>query len=254
MDCKTARVLLDFHRPRVGELAPDEAIALERHLATCPECDAANRAERRLDDHFGRVMRDVPLPDHLRERLLTRLREERAAALRRKLAWGARALVAAAVLLLGVFVAWRLAGPKPVTLDPNALVVEDFQKYNPRSAQQVQEAFRERYHIDMVAPALFDYGYLAEYEPATLQGKRVAKLIFQRSQDQGGIVRARVYVLTADQFDLPALLASLPENRPEIESLDRRLRVLPSDKPDTIYLIIYEGDSLEPLLDPRKGA
>jgi hypothetical protein len=252
MDCKTARVLLDFHRPRVGELAPDEAIALERHLATCPECDAANRTERRLDDHFGRVMRDVPLPDGLRERLLARLREERAAALRRKLAWGARALVAAAVLIGLAFLGWHIRGPKPVKLAPDELLTQHFKEYNTRSAPQIQEAFREFHHIDMVAPTLFDYRYLVDYGPATIQGKRVAKLVF--AVETNRMTRAYVYVLTADQFDLPALLASLPEDRPEIESLDRRLRILDSDKPDTKYLIIYEGDSLEPLLDPSKGA
>ena len=70
MDCRTARLLLDFARPRPAELAAEEAAALEGHLTGCPECDSLARTERQLDgddallaayrEHFGITLRHVP--------------------------------------------------------------------------------------------------------------------------------------------------------------------------------------------------
>jgi hypothetical protein len=260
MDCRTARLLLDFQRPRAGELPADEAAELERHLAGCPECDAAWRAERRLDDHLGRAVRDVPVPDGLRERLLGRLKEERAAVLRRQVAWAARGAAVAAALLLGVFAWWHFVGSRPPHLDYIDRRDDDVVKYNARSAEDVQNWFRDHRQVTMVAPKQFNYDYLAEYDLATLQGKVVPKLNFQRLDDTTGRTRARVYVLTPEQFDLGLLRTELdrtltePNRAPEIESHDRRLTLRDSDEaPGTTYLIIYEGDDLQPLYSPTVG-
>lgn len=249
MDCKTARLLLDFHRPRAGELAADEAADLERHLGCCPECDAAARAGRRLDDHLGLAVRDVPVPDKLRERLLARLKGERQAALRRKLAWAARGAAVAAALLIGVFVWWQYIGSKPPRLELDPLTEADIAKHNSRTPEQVEVWFQEHHQITMVAPKDFDYRFLADYELATLQGKPVPKLVFQRSENNG-ITRARVFVLTREQFDL----SGLPTVPPDIQSLGRWLTVKePPEAPNTRYLIIYEGDNgLDPLIDKDK--
>jgi hypothetical protein len=243
MDCKTARLLLDFNRPRWGELPADEAGELSRHLASCPECDAAGRAEHRLDEHFGRAVRDVPVPDGLRERLLERLKEERAAVLRRRVAWGARAAAIAAALLVATLLGWHFFGRQPATLKIDDVLVSDFEKYNDRSPQTVENWFREHRNVAMVAPPQFNYGYLADYDLATLQGKSVPHLVFQRAEDTG-VTRARVFVLTREQFDLSAL----PGDPPELESYGRRLTVWDSpEEPQTRYLIVYDGDSLQPL-------
>jgi hypothetical protein len=247
MDCKSARLLLDFHRPRAGDLAPDEAAELEGHLATCAECDAAARAQRGLDEHLGRAVRDVPLPAKLRERLLAGVRERHRAATLRKLAWAARGAAVAATLLLAVALWWHFVGSRPSRLDVGAVVEADFAKYNALTPQAVEVWFQERHRIAMVAPKQFDYGYLAEYELATLQGKPVPKLVFQRAEDNG-ITRARVFVLKRDEFDLEAL----PRDPPEVESLGRRLTIWDPEAPDTAYLIIYEGESLNPLIDRNK--
>src|SRR3954451_16962170 len=100
MDCKTARLLLLFDRPRAGEMGDDEARALQEHLALCGACAAAARAERRQDAHLGRATRDLPVPEGLRGRLVDRLAADRGARDRRRMLHGARALAAAAALLL----------------------------------------------------------------------------------------------------------------------------------------------------------
>src|SRR5262245_62372163 len=99
MDCKAARLLLAF--PQTGPDAPtgDEATELRDHLAVCPECDAAFRAEARIDAHIGRAMRDVPVPAGLKEQLLKRLAEEWAQAWRKRILQAVRVAVVAVFLL-----------------------------------------------------------------------------------------------------------------------------------------------------------
>jgi hypothetical protein len=111
MDCKAARLLLAF--PQTGPDAPtgDEATELRDHLAVCPECDAAFRAEARVDAHIGRAMRDVPVPTGLKEQLLKRLAEERVEAWRKRLLQAVRGVAAAAAVLIAVGVGlglWNL--------------------------------------------------------------------------------------------------------------------------------------------------
>ena len=62
MDCKTARFVLEFNRPHLSELDGDEADALERHLAECPECKLAAKTQRQVDAHLGQAMRGVAVP------------------------------------------------------------------------------------------------------------------------------------------------------------------------------------------------
>jgi hypothetical protein len=256
MDCRTARLLLEFQRPCAGELPADDEAELKDHLGSCPECGAASSTERRLDDYFGRAVREVSVPDNLRERLLGRLKEERSAALRRKLAWTARGVAVAATLLIGVFAWWYWIGSKPPHLDPETALYDDLGNYNARSAEEVQDWFRDRKHVTMLAPREFDYSYLTWCGMAPLQGKEVPLLIFQRTED--AITRARVFVLAADQFDVGNLRIELanippaePNKEPVIESVGRKLVLHDSaEAPGTAYVIIFDGDDLKPLHGP----
>src|SRR5947199_10073810 len=106
MDCKTARLLLDFDRPGAADLERADADALEGHLAGCPQCDALAHSERQLDATLGRAMRQVEVPDGLRAQLLARLEAERGAWYRRWYGHGFRALAAAAAVLVLLWVRW----------------------------------------------------------------------------------------------------------------------------------------------------
>src|SRR5262249_35675260 len=106
MDCRTARVLLDFARPRPAELDAADAAALEDHLFQCDACAALAGAERRLDEHLGRAMRQVEVPPGWKKMLLERPDAARAGGFRSRLKRGARPLAAAAALLLPVGGVW----------------------------------------------------------------------------------------------------------------------------------------------------
>src|SRR5947209_14835473 len=101
MDCKTARLLLDFARPQACEVEPEDSQLLAGHLAQCTDCDRAARAGRQVDGWLGQAMRQVEVPAGLEEQILARLEVQRGDRARRRLAHGLRvaAAVAAAVLI-----------------------------------------------------------------------------------------------------------------------------------------------------------
>src|SRR4029077_16734904 len=105
--------------------------------------------------------------------------------LRRKLAWAGRGLAVAAALLVGVFAWWHFVGSQPPRLEYTDRRNDDIEKYNARTAEDVQNWFRNRRQVTMVAPKQFNYDHLADYDLTTLQGKAVPKLIFQRWDDTG---------------------------------------------------------------------
>jgi hypothetical protein len=242
MDCRTARLLLEFHRPRAGELPPEEAVELERHLACCADCDAAGRTAHRLDDYFGSAIRNVPLPDGLRERLLSRLSEQRGTALRRRLAWTARGLSVAAALLVGTLLWWHFTPSKLPQLDLAKLSSVDGEKHKLRSSESVTAWFHDRHNVSMIAPP-FDYDWLIECDMVDVQGVSVPRLVFYHDLGPDFTpVRATVYVLKQEQFDLKALqgLDGTP-----VDGFSQPVQVWgprPSDRHDTAFLILFDGD------------
>jgi hypothetical protein len=253
MDCRTARLLLDFHRPRAGELPADEAVELERHLAGCADCDATGRAARRLDDHFGPAVRDVPLPDGLRERLLSRLKDDRSTRLHRRFAWTLRGAAVAAAVLVGTFLWLHFRPPEPAPLDLARLSQAEGEKNRLHSPESVAAWFKERHHITMDPPE-FDYACLVECGVAEVQGRRVPRLIFYRDPgpDGGNPTRATVYVFTRDQFDLEAL--STRHGMP-VDDFSQPVEVWGPrpGRSDTAYLILFDGDLNKVMLAPPRA-
>ncbi len=62
MDCKTARMMLEFSGPEAGELDQDAAAELEGHLADCLDCQDLAHHERRIDKHLGQAMHRSRFP------------------------------------------------------------------------------------------------------------------------------------------------------------------------------------------------
>jgi len=251
MDCNHARLLLNFARPRSAELEEGEAEALASHLARCPACATYEHAERRLDEHIGRAIRDVPLPDGLRRRLDLRLGRARDLWYRRRLlTWTG----AAAAVLLAAFLSWNALRPRPAAINLDALVAQlntvPINQETPTTPADVERWFRDR-QIAMRAPGQFDYNLLANCQVADFQGQRVPLLVFQKARpdlknlnphDTRDAV-AWVYVLDDRQFDLGSLEGKVPASFPT-SALKIHWQRDPAD-PHTAYVIIYTGDGLE---------
>ncbi len=242
MDCKTARLLLDFARPRTPELEADETEVLETHLAECPECGTLAQVERQADERLRLAMQDVTLPEDLRGRLLTRLDAERRLwywRLPRRHPRAAAAVAALFLFAVGLMSYW-LMKPLPVISLDKYLEDENIQAQR----EDVEQWFAER-GVKIVAPRGFKYSLLDSYGFAEVAGKRAPHLLFVGEPNQGRTYLAHVYILSAGQFDLKA---SLTQPRVGSGKFTVELRPNPDD-PKTAYLLKYTGGSLDWLLE-----
>lgn len=236
MDCKTARLLLNFAQPLAPELEEGDSEALNNHLAECPACAAVQRLERSLDEPIGRAMRDVPVPPELRGRLLHRLGAQRDSWYRRRVI-GPLAGGLAAALLVWSGAQWL---NRPVEPDLARLQEEINAAGTP-----VPDVVRWLRRHDCKEPPTLDAALLAHSALAEFQGKRVPLLEYRR-----GAEVAWVYVLSDRAFNLGSLKGQLP-------ALSGRfsLTVLADpDDPHTAYLVIYSGQDLSPFLQASRAA
>lgn len=236
MDCKTARLLLDFARPGATELDEGDGEALATHLAECSTCAIVQQHERRWDEPLGRAMRDVPVPPELRGRLLQCLAARRDAWYRRRV-WPALAAAAAAALLI-----WLGVGHLVRPLEPDLVRLHEEMNLAGTPAAAVTDWLQRH---DGNEPPDFNASLLTHSALVDFQGKRVPLLEYRQGAEQ-----AWVYVLHDGDFNLKSLDGQLhgPSGRFSIAVL-----VHPDD-PHTAYVVVYTGADLAPFLQSVRPA
>jgi hypothetical protein len=246
MDCKTARLLLDFVRPQAHELPAEEDGALQNHLDHCSDCHSLARGERQLDEQFGKAMRQVEVPAGLRDQLLARLEVESGDWYRCRFARAARLTVAAAAALLLGWAAWygvinRLSAPidpervvsavNDASLKPKRALAEETLK---RLGVETPLSPNLNYHLLIGPPGMTELpGY---------PGRRVAFLLFERNHR-----RAWVYLVAENQLpaDAPAIIGEGTY----------KLEILPANDGETYrFLVVHDGDNLDWLRPPEQPA
>lgn len=70
MDCRTARENLEAARLQTDDMDESHFAAAVAHLQICTECAAVLHSRQQLDRRVGRLMRDIPVPVDLKERLI----------------------------------------------------------------------------------------------------------------------------------------------------------------------------------------
>jgi hypothetical protein len=242
MECRTARLLLSFHRPKTPELEACAVASLNDHLADCSECESFARAEHQIDRQLALAMQHVSVPADLRQRLLTQLQAERRTWYRRLPHRHPRVAAAVAVLLLfvaGLAVAAVTRPPRPLDL---TAIADNWNARVPASSEAVQKFF-EHHGFKVVVPPEFDYQYLDWYELQEFAGKSVPHLRFVRGQNY-----ASVYILSASQFDVRA---AADQPREGSGRFTVELRLGPANS-NVAYLIKYTGGSLDGFLEEKK--
>jgi hypothetical protein len=245
MDCKTARMLFECRRPQAGDLDGAERAELEQHLAHCLECEELARTQRQVDQHLGRAMRAVEVPDRLRAKLLKRLADERGNWYRRWARQAAKVGIAAAAALLLISFGlrtWHERSAPTVDAD-DAFSLANHVSEAPPQREELQAYFRGL-GVDVVLPRNLKYELLTARGLGDFKGRQVPQLVFVDRDDSGNVLKmAQVYLLTRRQFNLRSL-PPLPQSRTE-EGYTFKVRLVPSmtDGERQACLIFYTGDN-----------
>jgi hypothetical protein len=260
MDCRHARLLLEFTRfgqpdPGRGELDSVDADALAGHLGQCPECAALARGEQALDARIGQAMRQVPVPEGLRAGILARLAQDppvekprwwKQAPWKQGM-WGA----AAAALLAAVLIGYVLYPRQRPGLDLT-FVFEQTNLTRPGSEEVAESWHRlgvEARAPDWIRYQQFDTGFGVATLPGYLD-KKVPVMDIANKQTNS---RARVYIVSDQQFDLrslanhPALDDPSYTYRLTVRFPEGRLESRPGDH--EAYLIFYTGQNINWLVE-----
>jgi hypothetical protein len=245
MDCKTARLLLDFARPEARELEAEEVAALERHLDHCSDCHSQACNERQLDARLGKAMRQVEIPAGLREQLLARLESARGDLNRQRFAHAVRLCAAAAVVLLLAWSGWywvREHFIAPIDTQRVADAASNNAMEDPRA--RTERALRELGVHTPLSPYL-DYSLLAcppaKAELPGYSNRIVPVLIFARNGRT-----ARVYLIDEK---------AIPKNTQELaDGGSFKAKLLPSEGEPYRFLVIHDGDNIHWLRPPEPFA
>jgi hypothetical protein len=238
MDCKTARLFLQFHRPSTGDLDGSEAEELEHHLAHCTECNALASAQRRLDQHFGRAMRAVEVPPRLRADVLDALARQRRTWYRHWFDRTARGAAAAAAVLLVVGLSWYFwYTSKSSKISPDAVLYSV--NYAPLGRDSANDALK-RLGEGAFAPPFVNYAYLtagpALAELPGYRGVKVPQFVFTNPRVPNSC--AVIFLLDLRRFPIDEVDTS--------ESGRFNIEVYPHNERDRVgYLVMYSGDSWE---------
>jgi hypothetical protein len=162
MDCTVARELLDLSARRTGDDA-DLAVALE-HVRACPACAEQVRSHQRFDDAVAIAMRDVTIPEGLKDRLLASVAASTAsvappasAPSKRRTRWAVRVAACAAAIAISVgvwqLVAWQLR-PRPFDLDQVFAAMNKKRFIDPKTGQidlSQSSKFDESFNVKSLA-------------------------------------------------------------------------------------------------------
>jgi hypothetical protein len=247
MDCDTARLLLELARTHASDLGAAEADELQQHLGRCPGCSARDSAGRRLDERLGGAMRQVEVPEGLRDRVLARLEAERGRWYRQRLGHGMRALAAVAALLVLAWAWWHWFPPRPPTVDVEEFLQQAEADALQPSRDRVQESLR-RIGADAPLPENFNYAFLTAYGVTELPGqpgRKVALLEFTHPRLH---VQALVYVLPDREFNLDGLTPRA------VTGSRYKLQVIFPEAQPCALLVLHTGEDLSWLLVSEPAA
>ena len=245
MDCNTARMLLTFFGRQGAELAPEDAADLDAHLTACPKCAAAVRFERAFDDRVGKAMLAVPVPTHLKARLVDGIATQTGAWYRQKF-YALAGLAAAVLVAVGGVVAWQIQTAPELTVG----AIVDREDARGRDRAGFVDEYLSQYGLAFRPERPFDLNQLAFVGTGDLNGKEVPVLYLLNGPRNA---HAKVYVVKDTVFNwknLPEDAASQPGGVFGHQVALVRDR----ERSDVAYVVVFTGPGLELFLQERSVA
>ncbi|MCE9531959.1 MAG: DUF3379 family protein [Planctomycetes bacterium] len=237
MDCRTARLLSELRGKRVSELPRDDAASLDQHLKSCFDCQRLVLLEQQYDAPIAKAMKAVPVPANLKARIFDRLATQRGAWQRKRFFYAAAA--AACVIFAVGILTWKPANR--ARLDLNELVHQSGPNFEGR--QDKLDQWLATQGIRYQAPVPFNPHLLAFHGMTTVQGKQVPTLYYSNVEQK---CHAQVFIIREPDFDL----TNLPENFGGSLGFGQQIKIFrePGQPMKQAYVILFTGDSLDPLL------
>ena len=237
MDNQTARLMASLADR--SELAPEDTAELNTFLAANPTTAADVAADRAFDAHIARSMKDVPIPEGLKGRLLDRVAIEKGAWYRQK-AWSLVGLAAALLVATGGILALRLSTAPD--LDP-AVAIVPFDEHYQDPAGEINR-FLARRGLSFEPARSFNMNMADRPVMAELQGREVPMIVF-RNQTKNAT--AKVFIIRDTDFNWK----NLPQDGSLVPSIyGQQVALVPhATRRDIAYLVVFTGDSLDLFLD-----
>lgn len=241
MDCNTARMLATFFGRRGSELAPEDASALDAHLAACPKCAAAVQAERVFDDRMTTAMLAVPVPLNLKSKLLDGVVAQKAGWYRQK-AYAVVGLAASVLLAVGGVIAWQIHSAPELSWSD---IVRDHDQQEQDRAGNVRR-FLAGKGIQFHPEQPLDLNQVESSGMGELKGKEVPVLYFVNGAKNA---RATVYVVRESDFKWKDLSPD-PSTMPSVYGFQVAL-IRDQKQSDVAYIVVFTGAGLEMFLESR---
>lgn len=242
MECRDAQFYLRFRRPGSDELGPETAADLDRHLAQCPMCGPAARAEATFDRAVSAAMTAVPVPAGLRNALVAHVAARRGAVLRRK-AYRTAGLVAAAALLVGVGLGLLNTKVNP---DVDSLIAL-FESRAEQDQQRVVQTWLAQHRLPHQLPENFDYGLHDYHAVERVQDRNVPVVAFR---ERGGTGYAKVYIFRESAgFDLKQVREQAGKSLASSQCIVTYATL--DEAPGVVYVIVHTGPTLAPFQKQR---
>lgn len=244
MDCNTARMLTTFFGRQGSELAPEDAAALDAHLAGCSSCSEAVQFERAFDNRVAKAMLAVPVPANLKAKLLDGIAAERGAWYRKKF-YAAAGLAATMLLAIGGVVAWQISAAPELT--QSAIIQEADAKQQDRIGSVRQ--FLARNGIKFQPERPLDLSQAEDWGIGEFQGQKVPAIYLSNRVKNAS---ATVYVVRDSDFKWK----NLPKDGASVPSIyGFQMAVVPDlGRSDVGYIIVFTGAGIEVFLDDRPSA
>lgn len=243
MDCNTARMLTTFFGRQGSELAPEDASALNAHIASCSKCAAEVQFERAFDDRVTQAMMAVPVPAELRSKLLDGIATQHGNWYRQK-AYYVVGMAASVLIAIGSIVAWQMATAPELTL--NEIVAQSDRQEQDRSGN-VRKFLKER-GLGFDPEQQLDLNQMEFWGDGELSGKKVPVLNLVNTAKNA---RAKVYIVRDTDFDWK----KLPQDGSSVASVyGFQVAVLRDTKrSDVAYIVVFTGAGLETFLEDRSS-
>jgi hypothetical protein len=209
MDCGLARERLDVLHPDRPEQADPELADAVAHVQECAACAEVVQARQAFDREVGRVLRDVPVPTGLRERLVLALTEAKSEPPQptmeppHRRRWWMTAIASTAAGLLLAVAGWMMFGRG----EPPVLALDDVRTWSVDHLRVTADLDALPALGEELSPVLADGRWAAVVGQTVPRGADV---------DGDGVQDAAVYALPNGAFLVvtgPNRIAALPAER-----------------------------------------